>query len=238
MSSSRGNYSNSGEPRGNMWSGGSRGGGTGGSRGNFSRSDNDENRTRGRGQYRGSYQNTFSRRGSAGAGGGYGFRRNQEQTNNDEEVEIMKDVIFIQNLPKDITHDDIHEAFSTVGPIKVNDRTGGPRIWIYKDRTTNESNGRATVTYENEETAQKAISEYNDQHIDSLNTVVHVQLAQRRGSRNSNRGFRGGGRGRGRGRDNGRPNSGSYYDSMRRGGGGGDRGRGSYRGGHAAGTSY
>lgn len=180
MSSSRGNYSNSGEPRGNIWSGGSRGGGTGGilnflsfffwltdfchqaSRGNFSRSDNDENRTRGRYvlvltitsvKIRHVYlplifyfQWSISRqlpkyifkyvyhywlwiflinlshlgRGSAGGGGGYGFRRNQEQTNNDEEVEIMKDVIFIQNLPKDITHDDIHEAFSTVGPIKVN----------------------------------------------------------------------------------------------------------------------
>jgi len=51
-------------------------------------------------------------------GGGYGFRR---QNNNDEdEIEILKEAIFIQNLPKNITRDDIQEAFSTVGPIKVN----------------------------------------------------------------------------------------------------------------------
>ena len=49
--------------------------------------------------------------------GGYGFRR---QNNNDEdEIEILKEAIFIQNLPKNITRDDILEAFSTVGPIKV-----------------------------------------------------------------------------------------------------------------------
>ena len=69
--------------------------------------------------------------------------------------------MFIQNLPRNITREEIEEAFSTVGPIKVNDRSGGPKIWIYKDRMTGEGNGRATVTYEDEETAQKAISEYH-----------------------------------------------------------------------------
>jgi RNA recognition motif-containing protein len=48
--------------------------------------------------------------------GGYGFQR---QNNNEEEIEILKEAIFIQNLPKNITRDDIQEAFSTVGPIKV-----------------------------------------------------------------------------------------------------------------------
>lgn len=48
--------------------------------------------------------------------GGYGFQR---QNNNEDEIEILKEAIFIQNLPKNITRDDIQEAFSTVGPIKV-----------------------------------------------------------------------------------------------------------------------
>jgi len=51
-----------------------------------------------------------------GGGGGYGFRH---QNNDEEEIEVLKDAIFIQNLPKNITRDDIQEAFSTVGPIKV-----------------------------------------------------------------------------------------------------------------------
>jgi len=177
-----GNGNFGGENRtGNVWSAGSRGG----SRGGYSRSNNDDDDDRREGRsYQGSYGNNNSRR------GGYGFRRD----NDGGQVEIQKDAIFIQNLPKDVTRDAIQDAFSTVGPIKTDEQSGGPKIWIYKDRITGESNGRATVTYEDEDTADKAISEYNNQNIDSLNAVVQVQLAQRR-PRNNDRGGFGGGRG-------------------------------------------
>jgi hypothetical protein len=52
--------------------------------------------------------------GRGGGGGGYGFRRQ-----NDGDVQILTDAIFIQNLPKNITREEIVDAFSTVGPIKV-----------------------------------------------------------------------------------------------------------------------
>ncbi|CAF3385573.1 unnamed protein product [Rotaria sp. Silwood1] len=220
---------------GNVWSAGSR------SRGGFGRSDNDNNDARGGGSYR----NNYPRR-----GGGYGFRRNNNN-DEDDEIEILKDAIFIQNLPKNITRDDIQEAFSTVGPIKTDERSGGPKIWIYKDRMTGEGNGRATVTYDDEETANKAISEYNDQHISSINSVVRVQLAQRRirnndnndrGGFHNNRGYRGG-----RGNwNNDQSRSGfnsagnNRWNNSRGGGfrgrGSGDRGGGSYRG--SRGNSY
>ena len=54
----------------------------------------------------------------ARGGGGYGFRR-QNDNNDEEQVEVLKDTIFIQNLPRNITRDDIQEAFSSVGPIRV-----------------------------------------------------------------------------------------------------------------------
>ena len=54
-------------------------------------------------------------------GGSYGFRRSNN--NEDDEIEVLKDAIFIQNLPKNITRDEIQDAFSTVGPIKVNEKT-------------------------------------------------------------------------------------------------------------------
>lgn len=178
---------NTNPPRegGNVWSAGSRG-----SRAGFDRSDNnDDDNNNGRGG--GSYRNNYPRR------GGYGFQR--QNNNDDDEIEILKDTVFVQNLPKNITRDDIVDAFSSVGPIKTDERSGGPKIWIYKDRMTGEGNGRATVTYEDDETADKAITEYNDQHINSLNSVVRVQLAQRRIRNNdnnrggfNNRGFRGG----------------------------------------------
>jgi len=172
---------------GNVWSSGSRGG----SHGGYSRSndDDDDGARGGGGSYRGSFGNNNSRRG----GGSYGFRRQ----NDSGEVEILKDAIFIQNLPKNITRDEIFDAFSGVGTIKNDERSGGPKIWMYKDRDTGEGNGRATVTYEDEESANKAISEYNDQHIASIDAVVRVQLAQRRPRNNDNndRGGRGGYRG-------------------------------------------
>jgi len=104
---------------------------------------------------------------------------------------------YIQNLPRNVTRDEIMDAFSTVGTIKTDGRSGGPKIWLYKDRDTGEGNGRATVTYEDNESANKAISKFNDQQIESLGVVVRVQLAQRRPRNNDNndRGARGGYRG-------------------------------------------
>jgi len=173
---------------GNVWSGGSRGG----LREGYSRSDNDNNDSRRGESYRGSYGNNNSRRG----GGSYGFRRSND--NDDGQVELLKDAIFIQNLPKDITREQIQDVFSSVGSIKIDDRSGGPKIWIYKDRNTGEPNGRATVTFDDNESADRAIQEYNNQHVDSIDATVRVQLAQRpnrsndRGGHNSGRGYRGG----------------------------------------------
>ncbi|CAF2096610.1 unnamed protein product [Rotaria magnacalcarata] len=183
------NSGNSGseDASGNIWSSGSHGG----ARMGYSSSNNDDdNGSRGGGSYRGSFGNNNSRSGGS-SGGGYGFRR---QNNDRGDVETLTDAIFIQNLPKSITRDQILDIFSTVGTIKTDERSGGPKIWIYKDRDTGESNGRATVTYEDDETANRAISKYNDQEIDSIGSIVRVQLAQRR-NRNNNGNDRGGSRG-------------------------------------------
>jgi len=225
---------------GNVWSSGSRGG----SRGGYSRSNNDDDDgPRGGGSYRGSFGNNNSRQ---GGGGGYGFRRQ----NDSGEVEILRDAIFIQNLPKNVTREEILDAFSTVGRIKTDEQSGGPKIWIYKDRDTGEGNGRATVTYEDDETANRAIAEYNDQHIDSIDVTVRVQLAQRRGRNNNNnaRGYRGGRSNwdDGNSRQGFNSNSnrwgnsrGGFSDNRSGGSGGGGGGfRGSDRGGDDRGGSY
>lgn len=109
-------------------------------------------------------------------GGSYGFRRNDNGN-----VQILHDAIFIQDLPKTVTNDELFDIFSNVGKIKVNnrlilfgllfdrpfsnrqidDRSGGPKIWIYKDRDTGEPNGRAQVTFESDETADRAVAQFN-----------------------------------------------------------------------------
>lgn len=99
-------------------------------------------------------------------------------------------------------------------------KTGALKIWIYKDKTTGEGKGEATVTYEDEQAAQAAIGWFNgtttrmvfsftatkisvlfclDKEV--LSNVVKVSLATRRasafGGRGGFRGGRGGSRGRG-----------------------------------------
>jgi RNA recognition motif-containing protein len=64
---------------------------------------------------------------SSNSGGGYGFRRDRDS---DREVEIQKDAIYIQDLPKDVTRDQIQDAFSTVGTIKVNIYLTSTRFFI------------------------------------------------------------------------------------------------------------
>lgn len=47
---------------------------------------------------------------------------------------------------------------------KNDKKTGAPKIWIYKDKTTGEGKGEATITYEDEEAAQAAINWYNGEY--------------------------------------------------------------------------
>lgn len=216
---------------GNVWSSGSRGG--------YSRSNDDGNGARGGGSYDGSFGNNNARRGGGGSGGSYGFRRNDNGN-----VQILHDAIFIQDLPKSVTNDELFDVFSAVGKIKTDDRSGGPKIWIYKDRDTGEPNGRAQVTFESDETADRAVSQFNDQRVDSLDATIRVQIAQRRNRNNDgDRGGRGGYRGGRSNWDNNNSRQGGF-NSRGRGGwgdssGGFSGGRGGgFRGQRSGGDSY
>ena len=45
--------------------------------------------------------------------------------------------------------------------IKIDKKTGLRKIWIYKDKTSGEGKGEATVTYEDEAAASAAIEWFN-----------------------------------------------------------------------------
>ena len=77
---------------------------------------------------------------------------------------IQRDTIFIQNLPKSVTNQELEQNFGSIGIIKNDKKTNAPKIWIYKDRNTGEGKGEATVTYDDEAAATAAIEWFNSKY--------------------------------------------------------------------------
>ncbi len=105
--------------------------------------------------------------------------------------------IFIGNLSKDVTEDDLQELFSEYGTIRS--------VKVIRDLFSGESKGFGFLEMPGNDQAQKAISELNTRELKGKKIVVNEARP-----RNDNR-RSGGGGGRG----------------GRRGGGGGHRGGGS-----------
>lgn len=164
----------------------------------------------------------------------------------------QEDTIFVSGMDPSLTEDDIQQHFGSIGLIKVNihfklihlnysnltvlknlqqkdKRTGKPKIWLYKNKETGESKGEATVTYEDTNAAQSAISWFGDR--DFKGSTIKVSLAQRENTWNKGGGKKmgGGGGGRGGGRGGygggrGGDDGGNDYGNRGGGGRGGDRG--------------
>jgi len=112
-----------------------------GSDSGYSRGRNDDDRGGGGGYNRGRSNND-----DRGSGGGYNRGRNDHHSNNDDNggssgynrsrndynnsgggssgndsgLETQRDTIFIQNLPRHVTPDELKDVFSQIGVIKVN----------------------------------------------------------------------------------------------------------------------
>ncbi|KAG6765576.1 hypothetical protein POTOM_029624 [Populus tomentosa] len=84
--------------------------------------------------------------------------------------------IYISNLPEGT--DDIMLAgyFGTIGLLKKDKRTGRPKIWLYRDKMTNEPKGDATVTYEDPHAALAAVEWFNNK--DFHGNIIGVFIAQ------------------------------------------------------------
>ncbi|CAF5065376.1 unnamed protein product, partial [Rotaria magnacalcarata] len=193
----RSSYDNSSGQKRNYSDYSGRGGGGSGNSGGYSRGNDDNGSggyNRGRNDYqsddrggsgysrgRGDHDNGGGGFGGGGSGGG------------DSSMETQRDTIFIQNLPRNVTTEELKEVFSQIGVIKNDRKTGLPKIWLYKDKATGEGKGEATITYEDEEAAQAAINWYNDKEV--LANMVKISLATRRafGGRGGHRGRGGGG---------------------------------------------
>ncbi|KAL5206771.1 hypothetical protein ABZP36_034980 [Zizania latifolia] len=102
-----------------------------------------------------------------------------------------------------------------MGSFQKDKRTGCPKIWIYRDKVTNEPKGDATVTYEDPHAASAAVEWFNNKDFHGSTIQVHIAESKNKAAYdtsanlNISSGHSGGqdeldnGEGRGRGRGDG-----------------------------------
>lgn len=68
---------------------------------------------------------------------------------------------------------------SVVSAFQKDKRTGRPKVWLYRDKTTNEPKGDATVTYEDPHAALAAVEWFNNK--DFHGNLIGVFIAESKG---------------------------------------------------------
>ncbi|XP_020242318.1 transcription initiation factor TFIID subunit 15-like [Asparagus officinalis] len=133
--------------------------------------------------------------------------------------------IYVCNLPPGTDESMLAEYFGTIGLLKKDKRTGQPKIWLYKDKVTNEPKGDATVTYEDPHAALAAVEWFHNK--DFHGSIIEVYIAESKNKDSGDLSYSqqvnhaadlsieglgglddtngGGGRGRGRGDTSGKP---------------------------------
>lgn len=84
--------------------------------------------------------------------------------------------VYVCNLPPGTDENMLAEFFGTIGLLKKDKRTGRPKIWLYRDKVTNEPKGDATVTYEDPHAALAAVEWFNDK--DFHGSTIGVFIAE------------------------------------------------------------
>ena len=108
-------------------------------------------------------------RGGGGGGGGGDFRGGDRKDAARSE-EDSSNQIRVTNISEDTTENDLRDLFRRFGPTS--------RIYLAKDKGTQQSRGFAFITYMNREDAQKAIDRLNGYGYGNL--ILHVEFAKPR----------------------------------------------------------
>ncbi|WZY97004.1 hypothetical protein YC2023_069333 [Brassica napus] len=127
--------------------------------------------------------------------------------------------VYVSNLPLGTDENMLAEYFGTIGLLKRDKRTGTPKVWLYRDKETDEPKGDATVTYEDPHAALAAVEWFNNKEFHG--SVIGVFMAESKnksGGDHQSEGFGfdggdlaskeidgGGGRGRGQGDSSAKP---------------------------------
>ncbi|KAJ4765330.1 hypothetical protein LUZ62_075705 [Rhynchospora pubera] len=88
----------------------------------------------------------------------------------------LNGTVYVCNLPPGTDENMLADHFGTIGLLKKDKRTGRPKIWLYKDKLTDEPKGDATVTYEDPHAAIAAVDWFNNKLFHG--TIIGVQIAQ------------------------------------------------------------
>ncbi|GAB4842828.1 TATA-binding protein-associated factor 2N [Ancistrocladus abbreviatus] len=82
--------------------------------------------------------------------------------------------VYVCNLPEGTDENMLAQYFGTIGLIKKDKRTGQPKIWLYRDKVTNEPKGDATITYEDPHAALAAVEWFNNKDFHGSNIGVFI----------------------------------------------------------------
>ncbi|KAL9265695.1 Transcription initiation factor TFIID subunit 15-like protein [Drosera capensis] len=84
--------------------------------------------------------------------------------------------VYVCNLPEGTDENMLAEYFGTIGLIKKDKRTARPKIWLYRDKATNEPKGDATITYEDPYAASAAVEWFHNK--DFHGEIIRVSIAE------------------------------------------------------------
>ncbi|XP_044491446.1 transcription initiation factor TFIID subunit 15-like [Mangifera indica] len=87
--------------------------------------------------------------------------------------------VYVCNLPQGTDENMLAEYFGTIGLLKKDKRTGRSKIWLYRDKATNEPKGDATITYEDPHAALAAVEWFNNK--DFHGNIIGVFIAESKG---------------------------------------------------------
>ncbi|KAK8965865.1 hypothetical protein KSP40_PGU011871 [Platanthera guangdongensis] len=84
--------------------------------------------------------------------------------------------VYVCKLPPGTDENMLAEYFGTIGLLKKDKRSGRPKIWLYRDKVTNEPKGDGTITYEDPHAALAAVEWFNNK--DFHGSTIEVYLAE------------------------------------------------------------
>ncbi|CAM6086054.1 unnamed protein product [Calypogeia fissa] len=92
---------------------------------------------------------------------------------------VYNNTIYVCNLPPGSDDELLAEHFGQLGLLKKDKRTGRPKIWIYRDKVSNEPKGDATVSYEDPHAASAAVDWFNNTEFHGSRINVSIAESKR-----------------------------------------------------------